>query len=171
MTLQSDQPARNLERDQWLPPRGMRHYAIARAVGGLIFAVIFVGWIVIQWSNPTMRVVGGVLVVVTAWVTVVSIVRDAHRAKGRQITAKPGVLEIVGPASAITVRMAEVGEVKWEEQTSERFGLWFYDREGGVLAHLDGYYLDGQAEARTFMGWVLARMEVPCKVTWPGVEV
>lgn len=147
----------------------MRSYAIARAIGGAIFAAIFVGWIFIQWSSPAMRIIGSSLVVITAWVTIVSIVRDTRRAEGRQITAKPGALEVTDHADVRTIRMVDVAVVKWQEDTAERFGLWFYDKDDNVLARLDENYLDGQAEARTFMGWMQARMELPFKVIWPDV--
>ncbi len=170
-TLQPADTTRNIEQDQWLPPHRMRSYAIARAIGAVIFASIFIGWIFIQWSNPTMRIVASALVIITAWVTAYSIVRDARRASGRQITAKSGALEITDHAGTFTLHMTDVGEAKWIEDSTETFGLWFYDQQGNTLAHLDENYLDGQAEARTFMGWVCARMDVPFKVQWPMVEV
>lgn len=169
-TLQpADAPANThaIEQHQWLPVHRMRSYAIARVIGGALFAAIFVGWIFIQWSSPAMRIIASSLVVITVWVTLGTIIRDARRAAGRQITAKPGALEITNHDGMRTVRMTDVGRVAWQEESADTFGLWFYDTQDNVLARLDENYLDSEAEARTFIGWVHARMDVPFKVSWP----
>ena len=152
----------------WLPPRKMLQYTRVRIIGGLLFGTIFAGWMVLQWSNPVMRFIAGGLILITAWVTVASVLTDRRRARGRQIAVEPGALDIVTPTEHKRVHLADVHHAAWREDSKTDSGLWLYDRAGNVLAHLDTAFLTDQAEARSFLGWARRHTDLPFKVQWPA---
>ena len=38
----------------------------------MLMVIIFVGWMLIMWSNPVMRFAAAALVIITVWITVAS---------------------------------------------------------------------------------------------------
>lgn len=149
----------------WLPPARMRQYAIARIVGGLLFAAIFAGWMVIQWSNVTMRFASAALIVLTAWVTVSSILSDARRMRGRQVEWDGDAMLVTTPDSFKRVRLAEITHATWRETTAD-YGLTFYDQYNTPLARLDENIIADEAEARTFLRWLRNQTETKFEVRW-----
>lgn len=150
----------------WLPPRQIRRYQRNKVFGGLIITVIFAGWLVLQWSNVVMRWVAMGLIATTLWVVIESILDDLRRGHGRQIEIVDGKLLITDADKVATVSLAEVATATWYDESTP--GLYLYDGQGQTLAHLDGYFLADQAEARCFLGWSRQRAELPFKVQWPS---
>lgn len=163
MTHATAQPA--TESALWLPPGRMKQYAIARVVGGVLFATIFAGWMVIQWSNVTMRVAAGGLIVLTAWVTASSIMTDAKRMRGRQVAWGDSAIIVSTPAGETRVRMSEIARAVWR-RNSEAFGMMFYDHRGAVLVRLDESFLSDESEARVFLRWLRTKTRTDFEVTW-----
>lgn len=153
------------ESSLWLPPKRMRQYAIARMVGGLLFAAIFAGWMAIQWSNVVMRFTGGALIVLTAWVTATSIVTDARRMRGRQVECDGESLTVTTPDSASPVPLNAIGGCKWSE-APDAYGLSFYDHNNKLMAHLDENIIADEAEARAFLRWLRTRTAATIEVIW-----
>jgi hypothetical protein len=164
----------------WLPPRLIRRYQWAKALGGVVFASIFAGWMVIEWSSPVMRVLAGALIVVTLWVTVASVVIDAARARGRQVAVGDGRLDVTTPpapgsaaGSCASVTLADVAYAQWRQDGDEGDGgpgLWFIGRDGRPLGGLDTVFLRDEAEARAFVGWLREHWDVALEVRWPRAE-
>ena len=153
------------ERNLWLPPRRMRRYQLAKAVGGLLFAMIFVGWMVIQWSNVLMRNVAGILVALTAWVTIRSIVVDIDRSRGRQLAIEPDRLIIIRPNEEQSIELSDVAKAVWQNEPEPAMTL--YGHDGSTLAQLDRAFLADESEARTFLGWARRQTDLPFDVDWP----
>ena len=159
------------EQHLWLPPKLLRRYQGYKVVVGLLVIIIFMGWLLIQWSNITMRLVAGSLTLVTLWVVVTSIVDDLLRQRGRQLAIEPGVLKVTKPQGTTRVPLAQIATARWRHETQDQAGLWLLDQHDGVLAHLDTAFLADQDEARTFLSWARGRVALPCKVHWPTPAV
>jgi len=155
----------------WLPPKLLRRYQGYKIVVGLLVIMIFMGWLLIQWSNITMRLVAGSLTLVTLWVVITSIVDDLMRQRGRQLAIEPGVLKVTKPQGTTRVPLAKIATAQWRHDTQAQAGLWLLDQHDAVLAHLDTAFLADQDEARTFLSWARGRAALPCKVHWPTPAV
>jgi hypothetical protein len=151
----------------WMPPGRMQQYHLARAIGGTLAAVIFVGWLLIQWSNPVMRLFACALVVMTAWITVQAIAADIRRSRGRQISLSGGVMTVTTQADQNCVALADVVLAQWHDEPAEKIGLWLIDDQDNVLAHLDERFLADQAEGRAFLQWARAHDRLDFPVRWP----
>jgi hypothetical protein len=154
------------ERNLWLPPRGMRRYQVAKAVGGTLILLIFAGWLFIQWSNLAMRLLAITLMLITLYVVLVSILTDRHRSRGRQIAIEGDVLTITSPQSSATVRLGEIASAEWREEPDEDAGLHLLNGAGQPLVRIDTDFLADEAEARTFLGWVRDRSGATLKAQW-----
>jgi len=181
MTTTLEQPAAPMlmsdpapaERDLWLPPRRMRRYQIAKILTGLLIVAIFCGWLYLQWwQDPTARIAIGGLVVLTAFITARSIIGDVRRARGRQLslTTSSGAAELIvlTPQGQSRFALADIDHGRWRCETVSEFGLWLYDRQGGVLAHLDEGFVADETEARMLLGWMRQRAELTFTVRWPS---
>ncbi len=155
------------EHDLWLPPRRMLRYQIAKFLGALVVAGIFVGWLVIQWSNPVMRVLTLMLLALTVWVTLASILGDFFHGRGRQLALRQGQLTLrVGPLNTV-LPLSRIALARWREDDYHTAGLWLLDRDEKPLAHLDLDFLADQDEARAFLRWARQRAELNFPVHWP----
>jgi len=152
------------ERNLWLPPSRMRRYQLAKAVGGLLFAMIFVGWMIIQWSNILMRNIAGILVAVTAWVTLRSIVVDIDRSRGRQLAIEPNRLIIITPGDDRLIELSDIARADWQNDPEPMMTLYAHD--GSPLASLDRAFFADESEARTFLGWARRQTDLPFEVVW-----
>ena len=149
----------------WLPPGRMRQYAIARATGGVLFAAIFAGWMVLQWSNITMRIIAASLIALTAWVTVNSIATDARRMRGRQVECLGDALLITTPNGEVNVRLDAITHATWSEE-ADGCGLAFYDRNESQMARIDENIIADEPEARAFLRWLRTHVETKFEVKW-----
>ena len=65
------------------------------------------------------------------------------------------------------VRLADVKQAQWREETEAALGLWLLDAQGNTLAHLDRAFLVNQAEVREFLGWLRQHSAAAFDVRWP----
>ena len=151
----------------WLPPHQMRRYQIGKTAASTVFVAIFVGWLLIQWSNPLMRWIATSLVLVTVWVTLTSVIKDHRRSRGHQLRLDGSRLWIKRPEGVQWLALTDVARARWRQDEERTTGLWFYDPSGRILNHLDSIFLADQAEARSFLGWARRRVDVPFPVEWP----
>jgi len=149
----------------WLPPNLMHRYQWNKVIGGLLVSVIFIGWLILQGSNPAMRILAITLIVVTCWVVIRSMLDDTRRNRGRQITLADGVMRITTPDGTSPIRLADVALAQWCQNDPP--GLWFYDQQHQPLAHLDTVFLADQTQARNFLGWARQHADLPFEVRWP----
>ncbi len=153
----------------WLPAHRMRQYQRAKLIGAALFALIFAGWLYLQWSNPPLRWFTLALLALTGWVTFRSVREDARRTRGRRLAVVDDALLIT--IDDLTQRLPlSAARLVWREDHDTTLGLWFYDAQGQTLAHLDGEFFAEQAEARMFMGWLRRHTTLPLVVQWPTVE-
>jgi hypothetical protein len=156
----------------WLPVERMRRYQWAKGVGAIFIGVIFAGWLFIQWSNPVMRLLASALLLATLWITGKSILADALRMKGRRLWISPGtpgyILHLLRPEGESEVRLADVAEAHWRDDTEAAVGLWLLDGRGQALGHIDHYFLATEAEARPFLTWLRQHANAPFEVRWPA---
>ena len=155
------------ESHQWLPPQRMRRYQWVKAGGGLLFVLLFIGWMWLQWSNPVMRWLAGGLTVITAWVTLASIIDDRRRVGHRQLTAESDRWIYETEQRRVVIPLASVARARWRHDDPRATGLWLFDHDDEVIAHLDDHLLGDEAEARTFIGWARLKSRLPFSVTWP----
>lgn len=160
-------PADAPRRVVWLPADRLRRYEWAKVVGAVFFVAIFSGWLFIQWSNPVMRVVASALLVLTATLTVGSIVGDLRRSRGREVAVVGDELELITPSGVTRVPLAAVRAIRWREDESP--GLFFLGVGDKPLVVLDLDFLQDQSEARTFMGWLRQHSLARPDVQWPSV--
>ena len=151
----------------WLPPNRLRRYERAKLIGGVLIAVIFLGWLVVQWSNPFVRYLSIALLLTTAWVLLSSTIADRVRARGRQIAVDGRSLHITTPTGQRWVALDQVAAAQWHDGPQPAAGLWFYDEHRQAVAHLDLYFLADDVEARTFVGWLRRQTGVALNVRWP----
>ena len=128
--------------------------------------VIFLGWLVLQWSNFVMRTVAIGLISTTLWVLIQSIRDDRRRSHGRQIQIVGETLSITQAGTVTTIPLAQVAKARWQDEPTP--GLFFHDDQGQSLAHLDSDFLANQAEARCFLGWLRKHANLSFKVRWPS---
>lgn len=157
------------ERQLWMPPNRLKAYQRNKALGGVLFLAIFAIWLIVQWSNTSMRYITIALMGVTAWVTIVSVIIDQSRARGRQVAVVDGAMSISTPDGETKVNLNEVSYAEWNEESDEP-GLRFFDNSRKVIAHIDMLTLDDEAEARTFVGWVRKQTQQSFEVHWPSGE-
>src|SRR5688572_32112881 len=106
----------------FLPPERMKRYQLSKAVGAVFFIAIFAGWLFIQWSSPVMRIVAGLLLFMTVWFTLRSIVADAVRGRGRQLSIEGGDLIIERPTGVQRFPLTSVAGAEWREDAEETLG-------------------------------------------------
>lgn len=155
------------EKNLWLPPRRLRRYQILKTGAGILAAAIFIFWILQLRQNIWMIFFAVLLVIITAWVTVASILRDMGRARRRQIAVHTGALLIESPTDNLRVELEKVHHAQWRHDSESTLGLWLFDKPKTVLAHIDGEFLADEAEARAFLQWLRERTGRHFKVQWP----
>ncbi|MBI1336631.1 MAG: hypothetical protein GC164_06685 [Phycisphaera sp.] len=155
------------EPDLWLPPRRMRRYQLAKVGGALVVTLIFVGWLVLQWSNPAMRYLTLALLAITLWVTLASILGDLARSRGRQLRIAGGKMTVKLGEQLTTISLEKIFRGQWREDAYDTAGLWLIDQNGATLAHLDTGYLADQDEARAFLRWARQRAKFDFPIQWP----
>ena len=162
----SSTPATQSPNPLWLPPASLRRYQWAKGIGSVVFASTFFGWMILQWSSPMMRWAAAILIGLTVWVTLVSLLSDRRRARGRQIHIEAGTLCITSPGRTTRVFLADVADARWRNDTISNTGLWLYDSDGRTMAHLDTPFLADQSEARRFLAWVRQQATLSSVVRW-----
>jgi hypothetical protein len=155
------------ESSLWMPPRRMRQYHLVKSAGAVLFTGIFAGWLVLQWSNPVMRGFIALLVLVTGWITVSSIVADIRRGRGRQVGVQGRSLQVTGPGLALSLPLTQIATGQWRDEWQDDAGLSLLDAQGRRLVLLDGHYLANQTEARAFLNWLRRQTQVHFPVQWP----
>jgi len=160
----------NDENNLWLPPRRMRQYQWMKVVGGLLIVMIFIGWLILQGSDPVIRTMTIGLIFVTLWVVVRSITDDQKRNRGRQIEISNHQLTVTLPHGTTTFSFSQVVDALWKDDWQDDAcpGLTFYNGDGQSLVHLDNDFLADQAEARRFLHWIREHTNLPFKVRWPS---
>ena len=153
------------ERDLWMPLAKLYRYQGFKLIGSLMMSGIFLGWLVLQGSNPVMWWLCVGLIAVTLWVVLTSMVHDARRARDRQVWVIDAVMGVTTPRGAVQICLDEVAWAQWRDEVDP--GLWLYNREGQPLMHLDLDCLADQAEARMFLNWARQRTDLSFKVYWP----
>lgn len=154
------------ERNLWLPPRGLRRYQLAKALGGALVLLIFAGWLFIQWSNLAMRWLAIALILITLYVVIVSITGDRRRARGRQISIEGQALNVTTPEGTASVPLPEVAMAEWSDQPPEDAGLRLLGPAGQRLVRVDHAFLADETEARAFVGWVRDRTGITLRTRW-----
>jgi len=158
---------------EWMPPKLMARYQFAKLVGATFFVAIFAGWLVIQWSNPAMRIIAGGLLAMTVIVTWQSHVNDARRARcGRLRVYTDGepTLDIAHGDTWQRVLLSRVDHAVWRNADDETLGLWLYDGDEQLQAHIDADFVAHEPEARKFLAWLRGVAGVSLKVSWPAAE-
>lgn len=156
------------QRVVWLPADAMTRYWRAKVVGGLLFATLFAGWLVIQWSNMVMRLLALSLLVGTVWMTWESIASERRRFVGRKVSVSSEDLRIEQPEAVQEVKLARIDHMRWiAEGNSERAaGLWWFDSASTALLHMDDQLLANEREARSFIGWLRQQTSLQAPVRW-----
>jgi hypothetical protein len=163
----TDNPAAP-QRTVWLPEDAMARYWRAKTVGGVLFAMIFLGWLVIQWSNPIMRWLAISLVLATAWMTWDSIRAERRRFVGRKISVTADDLRIEQADDTREVALSRVDHLQWidEGDAKRAAGLWCFDAQGNELLHMDQQLVANEREARSFLGWLRRETGLQAPVRW-----
>lgn len=156
------------ERNLWMPPHRMARYQWVKIGGGLLMIAIFLGWLVIQWSNPPMRWFAMALLGITAWVVIISCVNDRTRSHGRQLAIKGHSLVVTLLNEPFSIPVDTIAYAQWREDDFETAGLWLFDAQDRQLAHLDLNFIGDQNEARSFLQWARDRVNFSFEVHWPA---
>lgn len=167
------------QRAHWRPPALLMRYQIVKLVGAAFFVVIFTGWLWLQWSNPTMRIVAGGLLLATIWFTYQSHSSDARRSFYK-IAIADGKLEIEGfdanhAPVAESIPLSEIDHAEWTEgDPAASFvfddGLRLVARDGSLLALVGTMWIADQAEARALANWIRSTTHHPFEVRWPATQ-
>lgn len=155
----------NDESNLWLPPRRMRQYEIAKAATGLI-AIFILAWLTAQWSG-VMQWMGIALIIITAWVTIGSIITDIRHARGRQVGVEGGTLRITDGQDVNEVPLCDISRAQWRDDDAAETGLFLYGEGNEELGRLNTHFLADETEARTFIGWLRGRAGITLHVDWP----
>ncbi len=154
--------ARCRELRLWLPPARLRRYALMKHLAAAGFAAIFLGWMLLQWSNPIMRCGAAALGLATVWITVRSSLAERGRTAGRQVELIDRTLRITMPDSNVRLRLADVAHGRWRDDA----GLSLHDRDGRLLGLIDTGCIADETEARTFLHWLRDRAGISLRVHW-----
>lgn len=150
----------------WLSPRRLRRYEVAKGVGAVLFASLFVVWAMAVWPQLLPTLIATALVLITLWVTVTSVVRDRQRSRGRQLRITAHAMHLTVPGAATRIPWVDVHSARWLDEHSSSQGLWLYGATGQPLAHIDRAFLADQSEARAFLGWARQRAPLRFSVAW-----
>ena len=123
-----------------------------RLLGGSILGGALALWVIVCWPSLTMRVVALGLLAVIGW-AVAPAVFDQPRPTERQITVDEHGLSVRAARAEVSVAWRDVKRAQWRQDRRDAFGLWLYDGDGRILAHLDASLLADQDEARAFVKW------------------
>lgn len=150
-------------RTLYQPPHLLAKYYRAKLAGSVLFGLIFVGWLWLQWSNPWMRgaVIG--LLALTAWFTATSILADLRRHRGRQIELAGDGLLITTPQGTCWIQLPAVDHARWADDA----GLALVRADGQTLGTIDLMLLADEDEARRFLGWLRQHATIQWSVRWP----
>ncbi len=162
-------PAR--EERQWLPPARIARYERNKALGALLFMGIFAIWLVVSWSDPTMRFATLLLMAATVWITASSIRDELTRAKGRQVEVDGAMLRLRSPGGAEhQIDLRPLRFAAWVESPDSPDGrLVLADEAGRPLGELGEGVLADEREGRAFVGWLRARAGVDVVMRPVGV--
>jgi hypothetical protein len=151
----------------WTPPRrASRHWWLKFAVG-TVFTAAFAAWMIHRWSSGAIRVTAGVMAAATVLLTYRSLGDDLRRRRGKQVDLAAGVVYIANQQGRTVFRLEDVLFVQWRVDPEAAAGLWFFDREKKVLAHLDTEFVTDPAEARSLLDWLKRRGGVEVEARWP----
>lgn len=164
----ADQPFAS-ERNLWMPPGRLLRYQLVKIGAAAIALAIFGVWMTLRWHVPMMRWLSLALAAMTVWFIGRSIVTDIVRARGRQLELVDGALRGIRPGEPMfEVRVADIAEARWRDDTLETLGLWLFDRDGRTLVQLDGGFIADEMEARDFLRWARQRVKLDFPVRWPA---
>ena len=156
------------EQNLWLPPAQMARYQWVKIGGGLLMIMIFIGWLIIQWSNPAMRWFAITLLTITSWVVITSCIDDRTRMRGRQLSIDHHRMVVTKPNEQIDINLSDVAYAQWRDDDIHTAGLWLFDHSDRELAHLDLDFLGDQSEACSFLKWARQRTDFSFDVRWPA---
>lgn len=151
--------ARSEQRDRW-----------ARLVGGAIGATFLVVWMVVYWPNVTMRFVSLGLLIAIVWMMAPALFDNPDASPQGRIAIDDEYLQMEShQGDAIVVAWKDVASGQWRQDQPEKLGLWLFDGDGRVLAHLDATLLANQGEARAFVKWAGQLADLPFEIRWTQV--
>ena len=127
---------------------------------------MFVLWAVLARPQASLALVASLLAAITSWVTIVSLVRDRRRARGRQLKVTPNGMHLTTPTTALQVSWSDVQMARWRDGQASSHGLWLYGTSGQPLAHIDHCFLADASAARAFLGWARQHATLGFPVVW-----
>ena len=153
----------------WPPPRYSQRDRWTRLLGGTIFGALLVVWLIVYWPNVTMRFVSLGLLIAIVWM-VTPVIFDNPPSPHRQIVVDADCLRISSNrGDTVVVACRDVASAQWRQDEPEKFGLWLFDSNGQVLAHLDRTLLPNQVDAKAFVKWARRLTTLPFEVRWTQV--
>ena len=173
--MNADQPQPDLDATPpddehvWPPPRYSQQDRRNRLVGGTVFGALLFVWLVVYWPNVTMRVVTLGLLIAIVWMTAPAVFDAVRPPQRTRVTADDHCLRISLPDSEMVVAWRDVASGQWRQDRPDKFGLWLFDDEGRILAHLDKTLLPDQGEAKDFAKWARQLAGLPLKIQWTQV--
>lgn len=152
----------------WPLRRYSRRDRMVRVIGGSIVGGALLIWLNAYWHSSTMRFVSLGLLAAIVWL-IAPVVFDQNRSTDRQITIDDYGLRLHTTHAEVTVAWHDIKHAQWRQDRPDKFGLWLFDGDESVLAHLDAKLLADQGEARAFIKWAKQLAEIRFDIQWTQV--
>ena len=132
--------------------------------------MFLVFWMVVYWPNVTMRFVTLGLLIAIVWMAAPAMFDKPGTPPQGRIAIDEEYLQMEShQGDAIVVAWKNVALAQWRQDQPEKFGLWLFDADGRVLAHLDTTLLTSQSEAKAFVKWARQLTDLPFEIRWTQV--
>jgi hypothetical protein len=152
--------------DLWTPPAGMRWSQWAKIGAGAAATAAFAGWMIHKWDNRLLRLGAAVFACLTGYLTYRIILEDLRRKRVRQVRLLHEALYVTAHDGVCVIPLDQVLFAQWRSDLDAASGLWFFDHDKKVLAHLNADFLVDQSQARSLLTWVGSHCPVSFEVRW-----
>jgi hypothetical protein len=154
------------EPEVWTPSDRVPPAQWAKIITGGAATALFAVGMIAQWRLPLSRYAAAAFAAVTGYLTCRMLVDGRRRRRSRQVRLLSGALYVTGHDVACVIPLDQVFLVQWRRDMDAASGLWFFDTEKKVLAHLNTEFLTDEAQARRLLAWAGTRCPLPFEVRW-----
>jgi hypothetical protein len=150
----------------WSPSDAIRGSQWARIAASIGATAAFAAWMVYQWNSRALRLAGAAFALVTGYLAYRVIADDLHRRRLRQVRLLHGALYVTSSDGTSVIALDQVVFAQWRSDMDAASGLWFFDRDKKVMAHLNTDFLADSAQARALLSWAAGQHAFSFEVRW-----
>jgi hypothetical protein len=150
----------------WVPTDALRGSQWARIGFGVGATAFFAAWMLHDWNTRVLRFAFALFACVVGYLAYRTIVDSLQRRRQRQVRLLHGSLYVSSCEGMSVIPLDQVLFAQWRSDMGAASGLWFFDREKKVLAHLNTDFLADAAQAKLLLGWAAEQHAYSFEVRW-----